>query len=241
MSQTADLASVTTKHLVLGQTARGFLVAACVGAVALVSPPLSLLLLAVLGARAFMRAEAAPRVDWAAIAGPMFAALLVGGFVGLAGGIGVLFVWRLFADTRWSMGEAKRLALAAGRPGETRPHVMAHLWLTPLYGLALVAYSAPHMVAGLPLDLPHVPMIVPMSIGALAALAFFDWVVRRAADWRLGDLAPAPTAHGLAHHVLLLLAYGAMLDLSAGLVAIAAWRLAHAAPGAILTFKRATA
>jgi hypothetical protein len=239
--QTADLTAATTKQLVLGQTARGLAVAAVIGAVALVSPPLSLLLLALMAARALMRAETAPRIDWTAFAGPMFAALLVGGFVGLAGGVGVLFVWRLFADTRWSLGEAKRLALAAGRPGETRPHVMAHLWLTPLYGLALVAYSAPHMVAGLPLDLPHVPSFVPLTLGALAALAFFDWVVRRAADWRLGDLAPAPAAHALSHHVLLLLAYGAMLDLSAGLVAIAAWRLAHAAPGAIFAFKRAAA
>ncbi len=237
MSQTADLAAATTKRLVLGQTARGFLVAAGLGGVALIAPPAALLLLALLGARVFMRAEAAPRFDLTAIAGPLFAALLVGGFVGLAGAVGVIFVWRLFADVRWSVGEAKRLALAAGRPGENRPHVMAHAWLTPLFGLALVAYTAPHMVAGLPLDLPHVPMFVPITIGALAAFAVFDWAVRRAADWRLGDVAPAPAAHLLAHHVLFLLAYGATFDLSAGLVAIAAWRLVHAAPGPVLAWR----
>jgi hypothetical protein len=151
-------------------------------------------------------------------------------FVGTAAGIGVLFVWRLFADTRYSVREATRLSLAAGRPGDVTWQALAHAWLTPLFGLTLVAFTAPHMVAGLPLDLPHVPVWVPVMTGAAAALAVFDWALRRAADWRLGELAAAPTAHLLAHHIVFLAAYGATLDLSAGVFALAAWRLAQAAP-----------
>ncbi|MES1158459.1 MAG: hypothetical protein ABUL42_01050, partial [Terricaulis silvestris] len=101
--------------------------------------------------------------------------------------------------------------------------------LTPLFGLGVVAYTAPHIVAGLPLDLPHVPIWVPYTAGALAAAALFDWALRCAADWRLGELAPAHAMHLLAHHVIFLLAYGATLDISAGVCAIAAWRLAHEA------------
>jgi hypothetical protein len=86
------------------------------------------------------------------------------------------------------------------------------------------------MIAGLPLDLPHVPVWVPMLTGALAAGALFDWGLRRAADWRLGELAAAPAAHLLTHHALFLMAFGFSLDVSAGIVAIMAWRLAHAAP-----------
>ena len=199
------------------------------GVTAFVSPALSLLVLAALAAHALIRAETI-RFEPLSLAGPVFAALVVGAFMGLAAGVGVLFVWRMFADTRWSISEAQRLALAAGRPGENTRRALLHVWTTPFFGLALVAYTAPHMVAGLPLDLPHVPIWVPIAAAALAAIAIVDWALQRAADWRLGELAAAPARHLLAHHILFILAFGLMIDVSAGIVAMAAWRLIHAAP-----------
>jgi hypothetical protein len=204
-------------------------IAIAAGMLALYAPPAALLALAVLAARALMRGEAF-RWDVASLAGPALAALVVGAFVGVAGTVGVLFVWRLAADARWSALEAARLAAAAGHPVETRWKSLAHAWLTPLYGLALVAFTSPHMIAGLPLDLPHVPAWAPLAAGVLAALAFCDWALARAADWRLGEFAPAPAAHLLTHHAVFLLAFGLGLDVSAGIVMLLAWRLAHAAP-----------
>ncbi len=219
----------TTSCVGFAHSQLALMVALGAGGLALLAPPLALLALAALAARTLMRAEAV-RLDLPALAGPVVAALIVGAFVGLAGAIGVLFVWRLIADARWSAGEAKRLAAAAGRPAETTFKALLHAWLTPLYGLALVAYTAPHMIAGLPLDLPHVPVWVPLGVGSLAAVTLFDWGLRRAADWRLGELAGAPAAHLLTHHAIFLAAFGFGLDVSAGIVALAAWRLAHAAP-----------
>lgn len=205
------------------------LAALLAGAAALTWPPLAMLFLAGLAMRVLMRGEPV-RIDLSATVGPLFAVLIVGAFTGLAGAIGALFVWRLFADTNWSVNEAKRLALAAGRPAETSWKSLAHAWATPFFGLTLVAYTAPHMVAGLPLDLPHVPVWIPLSAGIIAAGAFFDWGLRRAADWRLDELAVAPAAHLLTHHALFLIAFGLMIDVSAGIVAMLAWRLMHAAP-----------
>lgn len=199
------------------------------GALGFISPPLSILALAALAAHALMRGENV-RIDLLSLVGPIVAALIVGGFAGFAGGMGVLFVWRLAADTRWSTREAARLAAAAGRPVETTLKSLAHAWLTPFYALTLVAFTAPHMIAGLPLDLPHVPFWVPLGVGIIAAGALFDWGLRRAADWRLGELAGAPAAHLLTHHIMFIAAFGAGLDFSAGVVAMIAWRLAHAAP-----------
>lgn len=210
----------------LPDTLATFAIALGAGAVALLAPPLALLLLAFLGAYVLMRCDVR-RVDLPSLAGPMFAALIVGAFVGLAGAIGVLFVWRLIADAHWSLREAQRLSLAAGRPAETSWRALAHAWATPLYGLTLVAYTAPHTIAGLPLDLPHVPFWFPLAAGVFAIGAVFDWALRRAADWRLGELAPAPALHLLTHHGVFLLAYGLTFDVSAGVVALIAWRLAH--------------
>lgn len=204
-------------------------VAFAVGGAGLISPPVAILLLALLAAFVLMKSESV-RIDLAGLAGPAFAAVAVGAVLGFASGIGVLFVWRMWSDTNWSVREAARLAAAAGRPAETSWQSLAHAWLTPLYGLTLVAYTAPHMIAGLPLDLPHVPVWAPMLAGAAAAGALFDWGLRRAADWRLGELASAPAAHLLTHHVIFLVAFGFGLDVSAGIVALMAWRLAHAAP-----------
>ncbi|MEZ5996550.1 MAG: hypothetical protein R3C25_12455 [Hyphomonadaceae bacterium] len=205
------------------------LIAAAAGAVALISAPLALLMLSALGARALMRAQPG-QLNLAALAGPALAALAVGALLGLAAAIGVLFIWRLFSDAHWSIGEAKRLALAAGRPSETTAKELAHAWTTPLFGLSVVAYTAPHMIAGLPLDLPHLPLWCVIAAGAVAAGAVFDWGLRRAADWRLGELAKAPAGRLLIHHLLFLTAFGMTLDMSAGVVMLAAWRLASAAP-----------
>jgi hypothetical protein len=211
------------------ETLAPFAVALSAGAVALIAPPAALLVVVALGAHVLMRRQA-QRVDLVSLAGPVFATLIVGAFAGLAGAIGVLFVWRLVSDTRWSVREAQRLAHAAGRPVEAGWKSLAHAWATPLYGLSLVAYTAPHMIAGLPLDLPHVPFWIPLAFGIIAAGAVFDWGLRRAADWRLGELAAAPALHLLTHHAIFLLAFGFMLDVSAGVVALLAWRLVHAAP-----------
>ncbi len=205
------------------------LAAFALGAISLFSPPLAILGLALLAARVLLSGEAV-RIDWIALLGPAFAAFVVGAFVGLPGAIGTLFVWRLIADSRWSVGEATRLAAAAGRPAETTMKALAHAWMTPIYGAMLVAYTAPHMIAGLPLDLPHVPAWLLIGTGVLAAGAVFDWGLQRAADWRLGELARAPAAHLLTHHVVFVVAFGMMIDVSAGVVMLIAWRLAHAAP-----------
>ena len=219
------MGSGAVRRIVIGRSASALLVALGAGAISLAAPPAALLALAMLAAGALVRANQ-QRVDWTALAGPALALVLVGAFAGLPAAIGLAFAWRLFMDARWSIAEAQRLALAAGRPGENT----FHAWLTPAYGLALAAFTSPHMVAGLPLDLPHVPAIIPLAFGFAATAAFFDWALRCAADWRLGELALAPAAHLACHHALFVIAFGALLDLSAGLVALLAWRLAQAAP-----------
>lgn len=199
------------------------------GATAVLTPPLAMLALCALAARVLL-AQKQIAFKPLEVLGPAFAALIVFAFVGLPGAIGVAFVWRVIADTRWSMAEAARLAASAGRPSETQIKALLHAWATPSFGVVMVAFTSPHTIAGLPLDLPHVPAAIPLAFGFVAIALVFDWVLRRAADWRLGEVAAAPAAHLAAHHALFVLAFGATLDLSAGLVALIAWRLAHAAP-----------
>jgi hypothetical protein len=193
------------------------------GALSLLTPALAIGVLAVLGVHALAR-EQRFRLDARALMAPTLAALIVGSWAGLAGAVGVVFIWRIFADCRWSLETANRLAPAV--KSETW-RARAHAWLTPLFGVCMVAYTAPHLVAGLPLDLPHVPFWVPTVTGVLAVGAIFDWGLRQAVDWRLGELARAPAAHMATHHAIFALAFGLTIDVSAGIVALVAWRLAH--------------
>ena len=224
------LHSVALDRAATLQSIGALIAAIAIGALALLSPPIALLVLAALAARVLLRADPAPQFNIAMLAGPALAACIVGSFVGLAGAVGVLFVWRMHADMRWSLNEAARLARANGRPAQATWQSLAHGWMTPAFGLALVAYTSPHVIAGLPLDLPHVPAWVPIVAGAVAMIVLADWLLRRAADWRLGEISVAPSVHMLTHHAMFLLAFSAMFDLSAGIVALAAWRLLHAAP-----------
>lgn len=222
----AATTSPSTPHNANSESARiwsAFALAVAAGALALASPPLALGALALLGVRAIARSST-PRINLASCLGPAIAAFVVGAFVGLAGAIGVIFVWRVFADAKWSLAAARTPAR------EPRaPLLDAQAWLTPFFGVCVVAYTAPHMVAGLPLDLPHVPFWVPLGVGVLALASVLDWALRRAVDWRLGELARAPAEHMLSHHLLFVLALGVGLDVSAGIVALVAWRLASAA------------
>ncbi len=188
------------------------------GAASSLWPQLGLLCLAALGGCALLRA---PSFDLRPLVGPAAAALLVGAFVGLDGAIGVVFVWRVFADVRWSVAHAESL----GARGEK----LWHAWTSPAHGIAMAAYTAPHLVVGLPLDLPHLPLWAPLATACIAGAALFDWALRCAAQWRLGELDGRPAAFLAAHHAMFLMAFGLGFDLSAGVVALAAWRLIHAA------------
>lgn len=196
-----------------------------VGALSMIAPVLALGAISVIGVRALTRARAL-RFDARALMAPTLAALFVSSYAGLAGAVGVIFLWRIYADCRWSIDAAARLNNSA-KPQTWR--AQAHAWLTPLCGVCVVAYTAPHMVAGLPLDLPHLPFWVPVLAAALAVGAIFDWALRQAVDWRLGELARAPAAHMATHHLMFALAFGCTIDVSAGIVAMIAWRLTHAA------------
>lgn len=205
-----------------GGTLRQFALAAiaalALGAASSLWPHFGLLGLATLGSCALLRN---PSFELRPLIGPAAAALLVGAFVGLDGAIGVLFVWRVFADARWSVAYAEKMG---GRSQE-----LWHVWTSPAHGIAMAAYTAPHMVVGLPLDLPHLPLWAPLATACVAGAALFDWGLRCAAQWRLGELDSRPAAFLAAHHSMFLMTLGFALDLSSGIVALAAWRLIHAA------------
>ena len=204
--------------------------ALAVGAVSLFSPPLAVLGLALLAARVLFGGESV-RIDWLTLIGPALAALIVGLFFGLPGAIGDAL--RVAAVRRHALEHRRSNAPCRALPDVLRKRhckALAHAWMTPLFGLMLVAYTAPHMIAGLPLDLPHVPVWLVIGVGILAAGAVFDWGLQRAADWRLANSPKRPRRTSSSTTLSSCVAFGLMIDVSAGVVMLIAWRLAHAAP-----------
>ncbi|MBI1187411.1 MAG: hypothetical protein GC206_08805 [Alphaproteobacteria bacterium] len=199
------------------------LAAAVTLAAGLASPALAALCAA--AALSFALARGALAFDLRGVAGPALAMLIVGVAWGLGAAVGAFFVWRVLADAGWSAQEGQRLARVAGRA--ERGLKRAHYFATPVLALAVAAYTAPHLLLGLPLDLPHAPLIAPLVFGFAAAAMLFDWGMRRLTDWRLGVRDGGTVRHAAAHHVLFLAAYVASPDLSAGVMAMIVWRLAR--------------
>jgi hypothetical protein len=218
-SKVAQPAPVIAQLDVFGVAALGLALSAM--AAALAAPALGLLVLAGLSAVAMAGGDGgrAIRFDRLALAGcaAVAAAAAAGG---LSGATGAAFVW-FVVDCARAQGRRAGSA-AAGAMAERLSR-----WLAAGFAVLLVAAAAPHVVMGLPLNLPHPPSVMILAVGIVYALATADWTVRVLARWRLGEGRLAPALSPLAFHVLLLAGFGLCTDVSAGLVGLIAYRLAQ--------------
>jgi hypothetical protein len=191
-------------------------------AVSLAAPIAGLLVLAGLVAAALMSNRPRPswrpdRLAW----GGLIVAAAAGVAAGAPGFVGGLFCWFLADSARAAV---RRSAIYAGaappRLSERLPLILVAVFV----GL-LVAAAAPHVVMGLPLDLPHPPLALIIAAGVAYALTAVDWLVRILARWRLGESRPSQVAADAAFHAVVLAGFVVSNDVSAGVVALTAYRL----------------
>ena len=190
--------------------------------VAILTPIGGLLLLAGLAAGALM--ATAPRLSWRPDRlawGGLIAAAAAGAAAGAPGFVGGLFCWFLADSARAAVRRSAACAGAAPYPVSER----LPLILVAVFAALLVAAAAPHVVMGLPLDLPHPPMALMVGVGVAYALCAVDAVVRVLARWRLGESRPAQVAADASFHVVVLAGFVLSADVSAGVVALIAYRL----------------
>lgn len=196
-------------------------------AVSMAAPVAGLLVLAGLVAAALMsnRPVAAWRPDRLAWGGLMVAAA-AGAAAGAPGFVGGLFCWFLADSARAAV---RRSAVFAGAAPQRISERLPLMCVAAFAGL-LVAAAAPHVVMGLPLDLPHPPMALIVAAGVAYALTAVDWLVRILARWRLGESRPSQTAADASFHAVILAGFVLSNDVSAGVVALIAYRLTLAIP-----------
>ncbi|MBI1250658.1 MAG: hypothetical protein GC189_04215 [Alphaproteobacteria bacterium] len=202
--------------------------ALAIGLLGSVAPAAAVLAIVGVGAWSAGRIIDARFDVFAAMAPPLAACVLVGLLWGWDGALGLFLLWRMFVDARWSV-RAVRFAQAAHGATVERHGRGAHLWLTPALCAVWVAFTAPHALFGMQLDLPHAPIWALAAIAGITAIAILEWAVRQAALWRLGDLAHEPAIRAAAHHAMFLFAFLLLPDLSSAVLAMIAWRVFSAA------------
>ncbi len=191
-------------------------------AAAFVAPPMGLLVLAALGALGLVSAEQPirPRLDALALTG-LAALAAAAAAAGFAGATGVMFAWFVMESARSQNRRSRALAtLAQGGLAER-----AAIWLAAAFAILLVAAAAPHVVMGVPLNLPHPPVLAIWATGLFYALSVVDWIVRNLARWRLGEGRLAPVAADATFHIVMLAGFALCPDVSAGLAGLVAYRL----------------
>jgi hypothetical protein len=139
---------------------------------------------------------------------------------GLAGAVGALFCWYVVDAAR----QQARVSRATTAGTQTRSEAL-HLWLAAMFAILIVAASAPHMVMGVPLDLPRPPSQLIIAAGLAYSIAVVDWIVRALARWRLGENPWAAFTGEAALHLALLTAFAICADVSAGVTGLVAYRL----------------
>jgi hypothetical protein len=189
---------------------------------ALIAPALGLLVLAALAALALTRPHqpVAWRLGAFEICG-LVAVISAAVAAGLAGATGAAFVWFVADAARACLRDAR--GIGAGAHGFRGERVA--VFLAAGFAILMVAASAPHVVMGLPLDLPHPPANLIVLVGVAYSLAVADWLLRVLARWRLGEGALAPAMDAACFHMLLLIGFVASSDASAGLAALMAYRM----------------
>jgi hypothetical protein len=189
------------------------------------APIAGLLLLTVLAAAALMTRRTPMRWRPDAFAwGGLIVAAAAAGAAGAPGLVGCLFCWLLADSARAAIRRSAAMSGAGPHPLSER----LPLLLVAAFAGLLVAASAPHVVLGLPLDLPHPPSGLMTIFGVAYALAAVDWIVRILARWRLGENRPAPVAFDASFHVVILAGFVLSPDVSAGVIALVAYRMALA-------------
>lgn len=190
--------------------------------------PGSLLVVAAIVALAALNGKlVAPRLDRSAMCG---LSLLVLGVLwqGLPGAMGAAFTWLMVDSIRSVFAQSVRVGqMEPG--GDGRNLLRLHLVLVPLFGFSLVAAAAPHVLLGLPLDLPHPPVGVVIALGVITILVCAEAVLRGLTRWRLGEPRWLAAAHDMSWLVLILVAFVLAGDLSAGVMGLIAFRLAFLA------------
>lgn len=195
------------------------LVAACVGAAAALAPAPSLALLAPLGIALAMSAlvrDLRPRpIDGATLA----LVALVWAAAGQELGLLTALAWRSCAETRGWAG--------APRAPAADPAIAAalHRWAGVTAALVWRASESP---------------AVGWALAACVAVIWLDWLIRRLADWRLGEL-DRDRYQIAAQHLVLVSLIAALPSIEAALAAITAMALVRKArlpSGAALQVRR---
>lgn len=218
---------VKALSLSLPQLHAGMAMACALAALFLASlaPIAGVLLLAALAAAALMTRRAPMRWRPDALAwGGMIAAAAAAAAAGAPGLVGCLFCWFLADCAKAAISRSAAMTGAGSHPLSER----LPLILVAAFACLLVAAAAPHVVMGLPLDLPHPPSGLITILGVAYALAAVDWLVRVLARWRLGENGPAPVACDASFHMVILAGFVLSSDVSAGVTALVAYRIAMA-------------
>ncbi|MFZ4121037.1 MAG: hypothetical protein ACOYKM_05170 [Caulobacterales bacterium] len=190
--------------------------------------PGSLLVVAAMVALAALNGKlVAPRLDRSAICG---LSLLVLGVLwqGIPGAMGAAFTWLMVDSIRSVFAQSVRVGqMEPG--GYGRNLLRLHLILLPVFAFSLVAAAAPHVLLGLPLDLPHPPVVAVIALGLMTILACAEVLLRGLTRWRLGEPRWLAAAHDMSWLVLILVAFILASDISAGVMGLIAFRLAFLA------------
>ena len=175
-----------------------------------------------------MRGRSLAWTDFVGAALTLIGAALDGG----AGALGGALLWFVLDAVRASAARGRMLA-AAEAPGQAVRR-RAHLWLLAAFAISVVAIRSPHVLLGLPVEIPHPPAALAAALGAALALSIVDWLVRELADWRLGEPRWVSGLNDVATLVAILAAFVLIDDVSAGVMGVLALRLARPAAEGLL-------
>jgi hypothetical protein len=136
----------------------------------------------------------------------------------------VYFYWQWFHYTRQSWGISRMYLHRSRDRAEEFPmleRIAFHL--PPLWGILHRSWQDPGTFLGLELrTLPITEMVVDM-VGAAAVLSLAWWAATHFMAWRRGRLVLGHTLYVASHHLIFLLGYVAIGDVTLGWVLLSVW------------------
>lgn len=150
-------------------------------------------------------------------------------FIGIWSVVTIYFFWQWYHYTRQAYGISAFYRRKSNIKITATPQLLDYLalWAVPVWGVISRCAQGWETFLFLPVWLPYTPQWLESIVGVIACGILLAWIAMKLFDWSKGQLAYAPFAFLMSHHLTFFIAYIYIPDITIGWLVANIWHNAQ--------------